>query len=354
VIDEASIRRVVAETAGPLLDAAGARGAAVALTVDGRALVTAVGHADGGRTIPMPPDASFYLYSITKMCIAVAALRLAERGQLDLDAPLRERLPRPGYEGAPTLRQLLAHTGGLPDYGGTPVYQEAVRDRPEAPWTADEFLARTLPLGPLFPPGAGWAYSNVGYLLVRLALERATGLPLAGLLGDLVFAPLGLRRTRLAASLADAAGLTPGFDGGADASDPPRNALARYHPGWVSHGTARSTAAETAMLLDGLVGGRLLAPASLAAMLDGVPVPGDHPPFAEPVYGLGLMMDRSSPFGLVVGHAGGGPGHATAAFHFPDVAGRRLTVVALANRGESDVALAVAFALPPALAAALA
>src|SRR5690606_19963020 len=104
------------------------------------------------------------------------------------------------------------------------------------------------------------------------------------------------------------------------------------------------TAGETALMLEALVSGRLLRPASLAAMLAPVAVPGEFPPFVRPAYGLGLMLDPASPYGLAAGHAGGGPGYATAAFHLPNVAGRRVTAVALLNR-DAGSAVKAAFAL---------
>lgn len=76
-------------------------------------------------------------------------------------------------------------------------------------------------------------------------------------------------------------------------------------------------------------------------MLDGVVVPGRHEFFVTPAYGLGLMVDLGS---LVAGHGGGGPGCATAAFHFPDSTGHRLTSVALVNRDGDDTGLRITFA----------
>ena len=113
---------------------------------------------------------------------------------------------------------------------------------PGAPWTTDEFLARTLPLGFQFAPGAGWAYSNIGYLLVRLAIERVTQRSLRDLLADLIFAPLGLRQRFVAANLGDAGGLAPGYSSDLDSDGRPLDIRARYHPGWVSHGVIISTA----------------------------------------------------------------------------------------------------------------
>ncbi len=226
-----------------------------------------------------------------------------------------------------------------------PEYNADLKADPSAPWTAERFLARTLPRGPLFPPGEGWAYSNVGYLLVRLAIERSTGQTLGEALAGFVVRPLGLRRTAVAATLADVADLAPGWSAALDGNGALRDIGRRYHPRWVSHGLVVSTAGETARILEALVGGQLLAPESLAAMLDGVRVPGKHPLIAQPGYGLGLMLDLASPFGLVAGHGGGGPGYATAAFHFPDVAGRRVTSAALVNRDAGEEAMEVAFAL---------
>ena len=99
------------------------------------------------------------VYSVTKTYLAVLCLRL----ELELDAPVSTwiddgRLP------AATLRQLLHHTSGIPDYAGLPAYANAVRTSPSQPWDDEELLARALAQGLDFEPGAGWAYSNTGYL----------------------------------------------------------------------------------------------------------------------------------------------------------------------------------------------
>jgi D-alanyl-D-alanine carboxypeptidase len=70
----------------------------------------------------------------------------------------------------------------------------------------------------------------------------------------------------------------------------------------------------------------------------------------KPSYGLGLMMDPGSRFGIVAGHTGGGPGYSTAAYLFPDVQGHRVTCVALVNRDGNDVATDIAFSIAARLA----
>jgi CubicO group peptidase (beta-lactamase class C family) len=238
-------------------------------------------------------------WSFTKPLIAVAALRLAETGRIDLDAPLAGR----PYG----LRRLLAHTAGLGDYGALPAYHAAVADG-AAPWSDEDLFAHLPPDRLAHPPGAGWAYSNLGYLLARRALEAATGTDLGRLLRDLVLDPIGLVRTRLAETGDDFAGLAFPVPPG-------------YHPGWVFHGT--------------LVGPLEEAVVALAAILDtdrptfdalaGAPVrtPLDPsiaaPPWVDPGYGLGLMIGAmASPDDggriEVIGHSAGGPGSVGAVY----------------------------------------
>src|SRR3712207_4391001 len=98
----------------------------------------------------------------------------------------------------------------MPEYAGD------LRAAPDRPWTADEFLARTLPLGLRFPPGQGWAYSNIGFLLVRRAIERLTQRSLRESLAELVFRPSGLEQTFVAESPTDTGALTPGYSADLD------------------------------------------------------------------------------------------------------------------------------------------
>jgi D-alanyl-D-alanine carboxypeptidase len=123
------------------------------------------------------------------------------------------------------------------------------------------------------------------------------------------------------------------------------NVTSRYHPGWVAHGLVASTAADLVRFLDALVSGGVVGPQSLEEMLIAIPVGETHPWMTEPSYGLGLMIDPANRFGVVAGHTGGGPGYSTAAYHFPDVAGRRVTSVALVNRDGSDIATDIVFSM---------
>lgn len=260
----------------------------LAATVEGGSL--------GDHDRPAPPVP---WWSLTKTALAAAALALVEAGRLALDAPLR---PQP-Y----TLRQLLQHTAGVPSYGDLAAYGEAV-ERGEEPWSRAELLRRVGADRLAFPPGGGWAYSNVGYLLVRDLIEDATGEELGAALHRLVFAPLEVPAVKLAREAIDLDGTAWGNAAG-------------YHPGWVYHGLAVGTPAEAAFFLHRLMIGRLVAGELLAAMRApyalGGPVAGR--PWRTTGYGLGLMVDVASSRGRCIGHTGQGPGSVAAAYHFPDL-----------------------------------
>jgi CubicO group peptidase (beta-lactamase class C family) len=159
--------------------------------------------ADGELVESRVSDIEVPWWSFGKTVIAAAALTLVQDGALVLDAPL---------PGAPyTLRQLLAHTSGLPDYGGVGAYHAAVAAG-EAPWSEAELLQRAAGERLLFAPGTGWAYSNIGYLKVVRLIEATTHAPLDRALAALVFGPLGVtaRQAITAADLAGVAFAPPG------------------------------------------------------------------------------------------------------------------------------------------------
>ncbi len=333
-----------------LLDAAGAPGATVALAVDGTLWTASVGFADAGRSKPLRAEAPFGIYSLTKTVIATIVLGMAEDRVLTLDDPIDRFVPEWPFDTPVSIRQLLNHTGGLPDYGADRAYQEAVHDQPGTPWTGDEFLNRTLGTSLAYMPGHGWRYSNPGYLLLRIMLERETGLTFPQVVRHYLARPAGLDDLGAIDSLAGMASLTPGYRESPE-NGTLVNVTAGYHPGWVAHGLAIATAPELARYLDLLFGGHLLGVECLDEMRTPVPVTTTHPWMKKPSYGLGLMMDPANRFGVVAGHTGGGPGYSTAAYGFPDVKGRRVTSVALVNRDGADTATDIVFSMVERLAA---
>jgi D-alanyl-D-alanine carboxypeptidase len=334
-----------------LLSECGAPGAAIAIIRDGRtALTAAVGYRDLARTQPLEGDARFYIYSVTKTLIATIVLRLAERGVLALDDDARTWLPRLPVASVVTIRDLLRHTAHLPDYGGMPEYARDLRADPGRPWSDGEFLSRTLGDSWSATNGSGWTYSNIGYLILKLVIERAAGGSLREVVDAEIARPLGLEQTFVAETLADARVLAPGYSRYLSPEDPLKDVSRIYHPGWVSHGVGVSTAAELARALDAIISGRLLTSAMVAEMMTPTLVPGSHPFFRQAAYGLGVMIDTESPHGYAAGHGGGGPGYSIGAFSFENAGGARATTVALVNCDEGDVGKRIAFALADGIA----
>src|SRR4051812_28674084 len=151
-------------------------------------VVTAV-VVDGEVAVGDVADTPVLWWSFTKTVLAAAALVLVDAGRLTLDAPLAGQR----Y----TLRQLLQHRAGVPDYGALAEYHDAVC-RVEPPWPVADLLARMNSYAPESAPGATWTYSNVSYLFVRQLIEHAEGKEIGEALTRLVLMPLGIANAGLA------------------------------------------------------------------------------------------------------------------------------------------------------------
>jgi CubicO group peptidase (beta-lactamase class C family) len=151
-------------------------------------LARAYGWAEPENDVRMTMAHVFQLASITKQFTAAAVLSLAEDGLVDLDAPIRRYLPRAPIQGrAITVRQLLTHTAGIPDYAESPRIGPLKRlDLP--PDTLVALVANT-PF--YFEPGEQMRYSNTGYALLGQLIERVSGQPYPGYVEQQVMRPAG-------------------------------------------------------------------------------------------------------------------------------------------------------------------
>lgn len=292
--------------------------------------------------VAYPSRGRFLLYSITKTIMAVAALRLVQEGSLDLDQNLASWLPEFSPAREFSLRQILQHTSGLPDYYGLKQYHDAVRQG-GAPWTEDEFLARTEASRLRSPPGSAFAYSNIGYMLVRRVLVRATGEDFAVLLHRVVFVPLGIEDATVPTTKAELSGLTFGLSRYLGGDGEPVDVRQRYDPGWIATGVVGTSIVSAARFLHALFSGALLNQELLGEMSKGraVPLEGDAGGlWQQSEYGLGLMMDVDNDGGRFFGHRGAGPGCSPAVFHFPNKK-KPLTVCVITNSENPDQPVAM-------------
>ena len=317
--------------------------ALVATGVPGVVAVTpsdeaAAGVADLGTGESMTPRHRFRIGSVTKTLVATVVLQLVDEGELGLDeeaAPLVERI---------TIRQLLNHTSGLPEfYDNFFELFEPYRQDPTYQWPVGEhdLLEQVLAKPRLFPPGEGWSYSNSNYLLLGLLLEEATQSPLRDELRHRIFEPVDLTATDYVPA-ASAAGLARGYL-------PPENPFLPREGGSVdvtdlalplagAAGGVVSTARDVARTLGAVLGGELLAPHLRAELLDAVGSDWDE----SDRYGLGIeevssvMGGERSPCGAAWGHLGLGLGYTTIALASED--GRRQVVICMNGFFPSDEA----------------
>jgi CubicO group peptidase (beta-lactamase class C family) len=148
---------------------------------------------------PITEDTSFWIGSLSKQFAAVAALRLAEQQQLDLKAPLSRYFPELARdaltkEGVPcSVEQVLSHTCGLPrDLGFDPLYTARMLSDP----ARAQRLFSQVDAAPLaFVPGTEFLYSNAGYALIGLLVQRAAGMPYERYLQQTFWGPLAMSHT---------------------------------------------------------------------------------------------------------------------------------------------------------------
>lgn len=151
-----------------------------------------VGLADVERGIASTPATNYRLASLSKQVTATAILLLVRDGTLSLERRVRELLPElPAYAGEVTVRHLLTHTSGLWDYEEfvPDTIQRQVHDR-DALLLVSAHAKRLY-----FAPGSAWRYSNTGYALLALIVERVSGMRFGDLLRARIFLPLGMAAT---------------------------------------------------------------------------------------------------------------------------------------------------------------
>lgn len=190
---------------------------------DGEALVAergvvvyrgAFGLADRDAKRPYTTDTRSCLASLSKPITAVAVMMLAEAGLVTFDTPLSQLLP--GFSadiGTVTVRHLLSHTSGVPDYPALGVDHPGI--------TNAEILAALRGVqAPVFPPGQKYEYSNSGYVLLGSIVERLSGRALPEFLATRIFTPLGMSSTFVLTSPADkTADVARGYDRKAGSDD---------------------------------------------------------------------------------------------------------------------------------------
>jgi D-alanyl-D-alanine carboxypeptidase len=305
------------------------------------------GFSDLESHTPMARDAVMPAGSIGKQFLAMVALALEHDGRVDLDVPIGRWLSdRPWFARVPnasalTLRMLLAHRGGLPDHRDDPRFHADVKGRfarrpydPDFRFTPQELIGYILDAPPLFSPGAGFKYSETGYILAGVALERACGCVYYDELVRRFLNPLELTATAPATGRVRAR-LAQGYIGSRIPEFPGRTleqGKLRFSPAteWTGGGlfsSAGDLARWSALLYEGRAApwpylDELLGAAARASMPH-TGAPGEAAPndtatgtaTAGDSYGLGVRI-WSTELGPAYGHGGEFPGYVSFTIYF--------------------------------------
>jgi D-alanyl-D-alanine carboxypeptidase len=333
------------ESVGDQLNAVVATGVpgAVAVTLGPEGQVgAAAGFADLRTGEVLTVDHRFRIGSVTKVFVAALVLQLVEDGLLDLDGDAG-----PFAEGI-TIRQLLNHTSGLPDFIDDVVsFFEPYRRNPAHRWELGprDQLRLVMEKPRLFAPGEGWSYHGSNYLVLRLIVEETTGLTLREALQQRILAPLGLERTDLVEGplRGDCArGYLPPDNPALPGGPGPVDVTEIDVPFHQAGGGVVSTAGEVANMLRAQLGGELLPARLRNEMLRAV----DSDWEETDRYGLGIgeitavMGRQRSPCGAAWGHVGFSAGYTAIALSSEN--GERQVVIC-ANGSPSTVATSEAF-----------
>jgi D-alanyl-D-alanine carboxypeptidase len=326
----------------------GAPGALVEISdAWGRTVLTS-GVADVATGAPVAADSRFRIGSMTKMFVATVVLQLVAEHKVDLDAPIEQYLPGvvrgSGNDGRDiTVRELLQHTSGLPDYVDY-ISEQSIMADPLTDYSPQDLLNLALAHPPLFAPGTGWSYSNTDYVLAGLLIQAVTGHSYGEEIEQRIIEPLGLRDTSVPVDESSIPGTHPeGYATltGSGALDD----VTAFNPSVAyASGAMISSGADMDRFLGALLRGRLLPPAELRAMETTTP---DGDPTGSG-YGLGLQSTPLPCGGEYWGHDGGIFGFETLSGATRD--GRQVTVMVNLNPGgtaaqDADMQTAVATAL---------
>jgi D-alanyl-D-alanine carboxypeptidase len=275
--------------------------------------VHAFGVANVSTGEPMEVDDSMRIASAAKAFSGAVALSLVSEGVLSLDDTIGERLPElPAAWSEVTLRQLLNHTSGLPDFSNDPSFLEALLASLTKAPPPEELLSFVEDENLEFEPGSKYQYSNSDNIAVALMVEAVTGSTYEDQLQERVYGPLELKSTSLPSG--PEMGEEPfihGYDN--DFSPPqeqPEDVSELVAAGWAwASGGIVSTPADLNDFIRGYVGGRLFDSQTQAQQRRVVEGGSSEPPGpGKNSAGLGIFR-YDTRCGTVWGHTGNTPGY---------------------------------------------
>ncbi len=294
---------------------------------DGTTIAVAAGLADVEAKTPLKPSDRLLAGSIGKTFVAAAVLQLVEEGKLGLDDSAEKWLGKklwfarlPNAKDL-TVRTLLNHSSGLPEYFEGKAFPDSLKKDPDTPRKPEDLLAFVFDKKPLFPTGTGWAYSDTDYVVVGLIFEKATGKPLFDEITRRLLKPLKLDRT-----IPSDSRTLPEVAVGYSMPRSPFGVEGRmirdgkfvFNPQFeYAGGGLASTPEDLAKWAKALYEGKAFRKTeTLDALLTGVDSPAARGGGKNQKYGLGVQI-RETEWGTSYGHGGWFPGYRSEVEYFP-------------------------------------
>lgn len=295
--------RLVGTPGGPV-------GAIVTLYRGGRTTVLRAGRADASRSGAPGLGDHMRIASISKAFTGAVALHLVQAGRLGLDDTVGRRLPgvMPRAWSMVTVREMLNHTSGLPDYTQSDGFRMQAMSNPRGYVSPMQIIGWVRKQGLRFTPGSRYEYSNTDNIVVGLIAQRVTGRSFSQLLSALVFRPAGLRQTSFPTRRISLP--TPfmhGYD--VEPGKPPQDVTTFLSPSgaWAS-GAIVSTPRDLGAFIRADLGGRFFGSAQRREQLRFVA--GSSSPPGPGTNSAGLAIFRyQTRCGTVYGHTGNFPGY---------------------------------------------
>jgi D-alanyl-D-alanine carboxypeptidase len=299
-------------------------GATMAVVLpDGREFLAAAGFSNLEAKTPMRSNDRMLAGSIGKTFFATVFMQMISAGQMKLDDKVSGWLgSTPWFHHLPntddiTVRMLMNHTSGIPEYAELPTFTKALIENPDKVWRPEELLSFIFDKAPLFPAGKGWSYADANYLVLGIAAEEILHKPLYGEVDRTILKPLKLKNT-MPSTQRVLPGLIPGYsmpEGPFHFEGPNiRDGKFIFNPQfeWTGGGFL-SNSSDLARWAYNLYGGKVLSADVLRTMETGVPAKTGK----DDEYGLGVQI-RHTDFGITYGHGGWFPGFLSEMEFFPD------------------------------------
>ncbi len=294
----------------------------VAVGVPGRGVWSATRGTPGDTNAP---PRWFWFASVGKAFTAAVVLQLVEEGKLSLDDPLSRWFPDFPNAKAITLDHLLRHTGGIYSFQNDPKLR--VQPGYHAP---EELIGVARAHGNGFCPGEYWSYSNTGYVLLGLIVERVEGRPFHEVVDTRVIRRLGLVNTRALAPQEELPGLARPSP--SRPTEEPVGSTVPTTP--YAAGNVVATAGDMVRFWHALLAGELLKPATVRNQF------AELLPMFDPgtFYGRGVMLydvpDKDGRHLTWLGHSGGAPGSKALVLY--SVESKAYVAVAMNNDGSAE------------------